>query len=440
MEKTRSGRTRVPSQRVMEAQAASSSSSTVVGRGRTPSKARPAPPSSSTPVASETKRARSVSKGRSSSANTATTASSSTGDETVSATPTQPRKRRSSKATDLQKISTAIDEINTSVNATSVDEVKEEENAPFAFFMAPCLCVVDDIPEWQFQHRNLRFGYRKCSTFTEALLSLFSWHNETMNMWIHYIGSALVAYKTYQTSLKIFHHTAASNVYECAFITLCMILGNVFPLFASAFAHHFYCISKTWHKICWYVDFIGILSGITWVALSFVYLAFYCNPKVHHVLTVVLSLGYVTSMYYCWARYHPRMSQASLLPKDRFPEFSSTLSSFSVISFLTTVPTTFYFHGDEYFVDPRLWNIVASSSMYSLCMALGIVVFAQGHVPERFIDTWGLPKNYFDFIGHSHQWWHCASFALLYMWGDLMYSHYDTRMELGCSNNHWQNM
>ena len=59
------------------------------------------------------------------------------------------------------------------------------------------ICGVDDLPAWHFQHRGIKNGYRCCQSATDAFFSLFYWHNESINIWMHYIACALVLVSIY---------------------------------------------------------------------------------------------------------------------------------------------------------------------------------------------------------------------------------------------------
>jgi hypothetical protein len=341
-----------------------------------------------------------------------------------------------------------------------------------ATFTAFCLCNSIDLPDWHFQHRQLHYGYRKCANFWEAFQSLFYFHNEFVNIWLHYLGSFLLFYKTYQyyiqysTESPLFSNSSTSTMvydeyspdFKVIFVSI--IMGNCFPILTSALCHHFYCVSPAVHKFCWFLDFIGMLSGITFVSFNFLYVTFYCShhpshdpttlqhiaaaggsltddvdpivsPSIFTTIVVLLVGGYLTAAYMCWQKYTQRVSQIALIPKDRFPEFSKILSLYSGYTFIVTIFSSTYFH-TPYLNHPVLSSILIQSCLYPVAMAMGIVVFAQGSIPERFTSHLGLPKHFFDLFGHSHQLWHIVSFTVLYFWIDVIFDHYNTRHGMTC--------
>jgi adiponectin receptor len=303
---------------------------------------------------------------------------------------------------------------------------------PPYFYMPPCLCTISDVPAWQAQLAGINNGYRMCDNFYDAFMSLFYWHNESMNMWIHYVGTGFLAIRAHHYSNLIWEQSTSSShpTMEKTFLVVCILMGQVFPILLSALCHHFYCVSKVWHRRFWYLDFFGILSGITWGALSFLYLAFYSNTLLMSTFMIIVISGHLFALYYCWNRFKKRTSIDPLQPRDRMPEFSFVLSTFSALCYTSTVIPTLYFHGKDYFNHADLFEVATKSCMYPAGMALGIVVFAQGHIPERFTGLLGLPDHFFDYFGHSHQLWHVVSFTLLYLWIEIIYKHYHARMDI----------
>lgn len=238
-------------------------------------------------------------------------------------------------------------------------------------------------------------------------------------------------------------------------------MGNCFPILASGLCHQFYCINQKVHKCCWFLDFMGMLSGITFVSSNFLYLTFYCihhphhqpgetttpsssfasspdtlppllsSYSIYHQLLTILIGGYFVAMYLCWQRYTIRLSREHLFPKDRFPEFSSTLTVYSVFVYTISILYSVYLH-PEYLTDAALKSVLIESCLYPVAMGLGIVIFAQGAFPERLNDWWGLPSHFFDLVGHSHQWWHIVSFTVLFFWIDVVFHHYELRQQMTC--------
>lgn len=179
------------------------------------------------------------------------------------------------------------------------------------------------------------------------------------------------------------------------------------------------------------MDFIGILTGEFCGGVSFIYLAFYCNKYLMCAMIYAILVGYILTMQWCWKRYNRRVSEDVLFPHDRIPEFSRFLSLYGFFASVLPVVVNAVMHA-EYFADPKLFVIFVCSCVGPVLMAMGIVVFAQGHVPERFHKDWNLPSDFFDTLGHSHQMWHFVSAGLMFGWIAVLAEHYEARIAYGC--------
>lgn len=53
----------------------------------------------------------------------------------------------------------------------------------------PYIGSIEDVPEEDQWNTFLRTGYRiNYTTWKQIIMSLFEWHNETINIWTHLIG------------------------------------------------------------------------------------------------------------------------------------------------------------------------------------------------------------------------------------------------------------
>lgn len=298
------------------------------------------------------------------------------------------------------------------------------------------------------QHRHVDTGYRQCRTFTEGVWSLFAWHNETMNIWTHFLGALILLFKVYITTLAMQNIVESITVLSMMntertkmelgvlipFLTLCMFLGDVVPIASSAFCHTFYGLSPRWHRFCWFTDFVGLMTGVMGITTGYLALVFLPCAATQHWFFIFESLvlaAYSILLITCWQIYRPRMRHAILTPNDRFPEFAKHMGIFSLLCFLISTVITVFLCPD-YFIDPHLSRVLYHACLFPACITLSLLIFAQGHVPERFGKYLGLSSNFFDIVGHSHQCWHIASAALLYGWMEVVQDHFLARWERGC--------
>ena len=100
------------------------------------------------------------------------------------------------------------------------------------------------------------YGYRKTKSIRETFYTLFSFHNETMNIWSHLIGFFCVLVAGYHVisemltsrDLHIFEVIAFETFIICA--ALCLLLSAVY--------HWFGCISEAYHNCLLRVDVTGV--------------------------------------------------------------------------------------------------------------------------------------------------------------------------------------
>merc|ERR1711934_670897 len=90
----------------------------------------------------------------------------------------------------------------------------------------------------------------------DCLKSLFTLHNETVNIWTHLIGGMLWLREGYLFSLVVPES-------DRAVVGLVAVLGLIMFV-ASAGAHAFACVSPFTYKYLWKADYAGIL--LLWYA------------------------------------------------------------------------------------------------------------------------------------------------------------------------------
>lgn len=92
-------------------------------------------------------------------------------------------------------------------------------------------------------------GYRKEMSFRAALQTMFLWHNETLNIWTHFIGAVLFA-------LQMLMHL------QMPMPMLMLLVCNTFMFSVSTLFHIAQCVSRRHFQFYRNLDFIGILVVI----------------------------------------------------------------------------------------------------------------------------------------------------------------------------------
>jgi predicted membrane channel-forming protein YqfA (hemolysin III family) len=281
-------------------------------------------------------------------------------------------------------------------------------------------------------------GYRKCPTFQSALLSLFYWHNESMNMWLHYIGSFLMIRKVFfameqMEKDRLLVNSSNSPSWMIIILGICFFFGNCIPFIGSALCHHFYCINQVIHQRCWFLDFTGLQIGVVAITIAHYLIVFQCELLLFNCFACLTIMVGCIFVYRCYCiNYSRLLLQSTLIPSDRFPEFGDNMTIISVSCFVISIVSTISYYPQLYLHQAIYQQKIYEICLYPILLTCSIIIFAKGGIPERWTNQLGLTEGYFDYIGHSHQWWHIASWIILYCWIDVTSDHFRLRLNESC--------
>ncbi|KAG8214056.1 hemolysin-III related-domain-containing protein [Butyriboletus roseoflavus] len=133
------------------------------------------------------------------------------------------------------------------------------------------ICYVDLPPQW----RNNRFvtrGYRfiPLEKWPLIIMSLFAWHNETLNIHTHLVPLMLWLINC----IPLFNSSAPQDIPETAFITFALVC-----LFTSVIWHTMAgCAHHDGMDLCARIDYVGIGWLISASIGTIVYYGFQCHP------------------------------------------------------------------------------------------------------------------------------------------------------------------
>jgi predicted membrane channel-forming protein YqfA (hemolysin III family) len=180
------------------------------------------------------------------------------------------------------------------------------------------------------------------------------------------------------------------------------------------------------HKVCWFVDFLGIIAGMLFSGFGFLYFCYYCHHDFVKLWSLFIVILCTFLVGWVWMRLNKRLSAKVLLPCDRFPEFSFTLCFF--ITFASFIPLFgAWLLLAEVRTNPQLGYLLAEATGSDLLVSVGVFVFAQGGVPERFFRP-----NILDMLGHSHQIWHVITAAVMFLLTKNSVGYYLARSNYRC--------
>ena len=119
-------------------------------------------------------------------------------------------------------------------------------------------------------------GYRQYYSLRQTLQSLFSIHNETANIWSHFLGFLLFAYFSLLAIWDLIRHEENADIVHQITVVI-FTSGAVCLLVASTTFHWLGCMSDEVYELTAKLDYTGIALMILVSFFPFMYGLFYCR-------------------------------------------------------------------------------------------------------------------------------------------------------------------
>ncbi|XP_020574552.1 heptahelical transmembrane protein 4-like [Phalaenopsis equestris] len=287
----------------------------------------------------------------------------------------------------------------------------------------------DSLPEFLKDNEFIINYYRSEWPLKQTILSIFSIHNETLNIWTHLIGffiflmlagyaasvfpsvstaNPLPQLRTETNSPNTIFIYRANQTTELSASPSSQLIGSpvshwpfylylagaMFCLLMSSACHLLSCHSSRTNYIMLRLDFAGISGLIVSSFYPLVYYTFACNPFFRDLyLTSITFFGLSTAA-------------VSLMPVFDSPQFRPVRSAlFACMAAAGVVPIV---HKMVVFGDrPEAVLTTGYEAVMGMFYGVGVVLYVA-RVPERW-----LPGK-FDLAGHSHQVFHVLVVAGAY--------------------------
>jgi adiponectin receptor len=263
----------------------------------------------------------------------------------------------------------------------------EDVSSPLSAKPSPArLClnsIVDvcDAPEWTHVTRLTR-GYRIFHSKEDALLSLFTLHNDTLNIWTHLLGLAWLLYVTPETYSQLRRN--GSYAHDYVFFTLYLI-GAVTQMATSVLYHTFRCVSSDVETALLKLDILGIFSMLCGAWILAMTQVWHCKPLIAAAYLAAEAV-ILCSFAYSGVRaaHDPRWVSAY--------HFVAALSvGFGLVPCL---------HALFNCATRACFRVLSLAEVGVFASYAAGFVFFITRVPERFLP------GVFDIFGHSHAVWH----------------------------------
>ncbi|KDP38730.1 hypothetical protein JCGZ_04083 [Jatropha curcas] len=289
-----------------------------------------------------------------------------------------------------------------------------------------------NLPEY-LQDNEYILDYYRCEwPLKESLLSVFSLHNESLNIWTHLGGFFIFLALTVMSCMEktelggfitgvprrkvsgplMMMMTTKSHEYNVSdnshmlpdaqlrHISKDLVISEAIPkwpwfvflsgamgcLICSSLSHLLASHSKRFNVIFWRLDYAGISLMIVCSFFAPIYYVFYCNPfpKFFYItsITVIGVIAIITLL-------------APTLSSPRYRPFRATL--FLIMGMLGVIPAGHAF--SIYWGNPQIIISLSLELLMAILYAIGVGFYVT-RVPERW------KPGAFDIAGHSHQIFH----------------------------------
>ncbi|KAI4344193.1 hypothetical protein L6164_011444 [Bauhinia variegata] len=287
-----------------------------------------------------------------------------------------------------------------------------------------------ELPEYMKDNEFVLHYYRANWPLKQALLSIFRWHNETLNVWTHlmgfflflgltlanlmqpqvadllglftrslsssadknvsrnfkdlFLGTTILVDLKHETPLKMENQSLDNNTARWPFFVF--LGGSMFCLLSSSICHLFSCHSHSLNLFLLRIDYVGITVMIITSFFPQIYYVFQCEPHWQWIyLGGITALGLFTVV--------TLLSPA--LSTSKYRAFRAMLfCSMGLFGIIPAIHACIANWGN-----PQRNVTLAYESAMALSYLTGTFFYVT-RIPERWMPGW------FDLAGHSHQIFH----------------------------------
>jgi len=148
----------------------------------------------------------------------------------------------------------------------------------------------NDLQKWQQDNQDILSGYRRASySYSTSLQSMLHWHNESINIWTHFLPGLLVvplAIFLYDALKSRYEMASSADVYVMSCFLICVGSGMLMSGMFHTLSNHSPKVAKFWNHL----DYAGIAFMIWGSFVPSLFYGFWCEPALKQTYWTMVSI------------------------------------------------------------------------------------------------------------------------------------------------------
>lgn len=247
-------------------------------------------------------------------------------------------------------------------------------------------------------------GYRPQMSYVNCLKSMFTLHNQTLNIWTSLL---LIGFNMF---LVIFFTNQSPMPFQFQLFFWSQGILRSYCWINSWGFHTFVCNSKETAKLCLSMDYLGCYLTPLGIGTNLLFIEFYCH--IHYQVSFIIC----NAMIICFAII------ISNFPVYQTEKYRPIRLLFSIASSLPSLIGLLF---SIYIIHNGITPEYYSYLLYAILFELSACFFYVTMFPEIIYPV------YFDIWMNSHSIWHWLNFGFDYMMMTLSYRSYMELKESG---------
>ncbi|KAF2151794.1 mPR-typeG-protein-coupled receptor [Myriangium duriaei CBS 260.36] len=249
------------------------------------------------------------------------------------------------------------------------------------------LLFYDEIREFNMDNEFLLSGYRTTSyVWAKSIGSVFEWHNETINMHSHLIGSVVFALLPIHFYFTLYRHIEVAQAID-AVLFIVYFFGVSICFACSATCHVVWNHSPYAARFGNRLDYCGIVLLMWSASLASIHFAFICDPWLRSLHWLFVSASGLGCVFFT---LHPKFSNPA------FRELRTTMYASLGLFAATFILHSIYLYG---YAEQRKRLSLGWMLLMAVSNLVGAAFYALRWPEIRH------PYK-FDLVGASHQLFH----------------------------------